>query len=94
MIQEQARLLASYHHVGSMRVLPWVKEEVYTYMERCAQQKNMPMLALTCVMTRMYQRSGFWAPERGIVWESDLPTEDSSETDESTDRNDSDYAGY
>jgi len=89
MIQEQARLLVAYHHVGSMQVPRWVKVEVYTYMEWCAQQK-MLMLALTCTMTRMYQRSGLWAPERGILWESDLSTEDSSEIDESMDRNDSD----
>jgi len=90
MIQEQARLLAAYHHVGSMRVPRWVKEEVYTYMERYARQKATLMLALTCIMTRMYRRSGYWAPERGIIWEMDSATEDSSETDESTDRNDSD----
>ena len=40
MIQEQARLLAAYHHVGSMRVPRWVKQEVYTYMERCARQEH------------------------------------------------------
>ncbi len=68
----------------------WVKEEVYTYMEWCAQQKATLMLALTCIMTRMYRRSGYWAPERGIIWEMDLVTEDSSKTDESTDCNDSD----
>jgi hypothetical protein len=32
-IQEQARLLAAYHNVGSMRVPHWVKD-VYMYMER------------------------------------------------------------
>jgi len=90
MIQEQAWLLAAYHHVGSMQVPHWVKEEVYTYMEQCTWQKVMLMLALTCIMTRMYQCSGYWAPERGIIWEMDLATEDSSETDESTDCNDSD----
>ena len=90
MIQEQVRLLAAYHRVGSMRVPRWVKEEVYTYMERCALQKSTLMPALTCIMTRMYRSSGFWAPERGIIWESDSSTEDSSEIDESTDRNDSD----
>ena len=40
MIQEQARLLAAYHHVGSMRAPRWVKKEVYTYMEWYAQQQN------------------------------------------------------
>ena len=47
MIQEQARLLAAYHCVGSMRVPRWVKEEVYAYMDRCALQKIMIILALT-----------------------------------------------
>ena len=75
MIQEQARLLAAYHHVGSMRVPRWVKEEIYTYMEWCARQKNIPMIALTFSMTRMYQHSGFWAPEKGITWECDSSTE-------------------
>ena len=92
MIQEQARLLAAYHHVGSMWVPRWVKEEIYPYMERCARQKNIPMIALTFSMTRMYWCSGFWAPEKGITWECDSSTEGSSETDESTDRNDSDFA--
>ena len=89
MIQEQAQLLAAYHHVGSMRVPRWVKE-VYTYMERCTQQKIMLILALTWFMTRMYQRSGYWVPERGIFWEIDSATEDSSRKDESTDCSDSD----
>src|SRR5258706_47055 len=44
MIQEQARLLGAYHHVGSMRVPRWVKEEVYAYMEQCARQKIMLFL--------------------------------------------------
>jgi hypothetical protein len=34
-VQEQARLLAAYHNVGSMRVPRWVKD-VYAYMERYA----------------------------------------------------------
>ena len=89
MIQEQAQLLAAYHRVGSMRVPRWVKE-VYTYMERCARRKIMLMLALTWVMTRMYRRSGYWAPERGIFWEMDSATEDNSESDESTGCSDSD----
>ena len=80
MIQEQARLLAAYHNVGSMQVPRWVKEEVYAYMERYAQQKIMLLLALTCIMTRVYRRSGYWAPERGNTWEIDS---DSSESDES-----------
>ena len=33
-VQEQARLLAAYHNVGSMRVPRWVKTEIYAYMER------------------------------------------------------------
>jgi hypothetical protein len=32
-VQEQARLLAAYHNVGSQRVPRWVKD-VYAYMER------------------------------------------------------------
>jgi len=48
------------------------------------------ILVLTCIMTRMYRRSGHWAPERGIFWEIDSATEDSSESDEFTDRSDSD----
>jgi hypothetical protein len=36
MIQEQVRLLVAYHHVGSMQVPRWVKEEVYTEMEQYA----------------------------------------------------------
>ena len=90
MIQEQACLLAAYHCVGSMRVPRWVKEEVYTHMERYAQHQTMLMLALTWIMTRMYRRSGFWAPERGICWEIDSATEVSNESDESTDRSSSD----
>ena len=83
MIQEQVRLLAAYHCVGSMQVPCWVKE-VYTYMERCAWQKIMLILVLTWFMTRMYQCSGYWVPERGIFWEIDSATEDSSGKDEST----------
>ena len=94
MIQEQAWLLAAYHRVGSMQVPRWVKEEVYTYMEQCVQQKIMLMVALTWIMTRMYRRSGFWAPERGIIWEIDSATEDSSESDKSTDHSDSDEPEY
>jgi hypothetical protein len=90
MIQEQARLLAAYHNVGSMRVPRWVKEEVYAHMERCARQKFMLILALTCIMTRMYRSSGHWAPERGVVWEIDSATGDSSNSDEFTDCSDSD----
>ena len=33
-VQEQARLLAAYHNVGSMRVPRWVVKDVYTYMEQ------------------------------------------------------------
>ena len=86
---EQARLLAAYYHVGSVRVRRWVKE-IYTYMERCARQKIMLMLALNWIMTRMYRGSGLWAPERRIFWEIGSATEDSSESDESVDRSDSD----
>ena len=50
----------------------------------------MLILALTWFMTRMYRRSGYWVPERGIFWEIDLATEDSSRKDESTDCSDSD----
>jgi len=67
-----------------------VKEEVYAYMERCARQEIMLTLALTCIMTRRYRRSGLWAPERGVCWEIDLAMDDGSESDEFTDRSDSD----
>ena len=90
MVQEQAWLLVAYHNVGSMRVPRWVKEEVYAYMERCARQKIRLIPALTCIMTRTYRRSGYWAPESGVIWEIDLAMEDSSESDEFTDRSDSD----
>ena len=50
----------------------------------------MLMLALTWVVTRMYRGSGCWAPERGIIWEVDSATEDSSDSDESTNYRDSD----
>ena len=90
MIEEQARLLAAYHHVGSMRVPRWVKEEIYTYMERCARQNVMLILTLTWIMTRMYRRSGFWAPESGICWEIESAAEDSCESDEATSSGDSD----
>jgi hypothetical protein len=50
----------------------------------------MLMLALTWIMTRMYRSSGRWAPERGVVWEIDSATEDSSESGESMDHSDSD----
>jgi len=90
MIQEQACLLVAYHHVGSMQVLCWVKEEVYTHMEQYAWHQIMLMLALTWIMTRVYQRSGFWAPERGICWEIDSTTEASNESDKSTDCSSSD----
>ena len=90
MVQEQARLLAAYHNVGSMRVPRWVKEEVYAHMERCARQKIMLILALTCITTRMHRSSGHWAPERGSVWDMDSATEDSSESDELTDCSNSD----
>ena len=92
MIQEQARLLAAYHRVGSMRVPRWV--EVYTYMEQCSRQNIMLMLALTRVMTRMYQHSGLWVPGRGVFWEINSATEDSSNSNEFTDRSDSDEPEY
>jgi hypothetical protein len=92
MIQEQARLLAAYHHVGSMRAPRWVKWRSIHIWNGTPDSKIMLMLALTWVMTRKYRRSGFWVPERGIFWEIDSATEDSSESDESdesTDRSDS-----
>ena len=73
-----------------MRVPRWVKEEVYAYMERCARQEIMLTLALTCIMTRRYRRSGLWAPERGVCWEIDSATDDGSESDKFTDCSDSD----
>ena len=99
MIQEQARLLAAYHHVGSARAPRWVKVEVYTYMARYVPRLIILMLALTWIITRKYRRSGLWVPERGIFWEVNSATEDTSETsetnasnepNESTDRSDSD----
>jgi hypothetical protein len=83
MIQEQARLLAAYHHVGSMRAPHWVKGEVYAYMEWYARQQNHADTCADLDYDRKYWRSGFWVPERGIFWNVDLAMEDSSENDES-----------
>ena len=93
MIQEQARLLAAYHNVGSMRVPRWVKGEAYTYMERYLRHQVMLMIVLTWIMTRKYRRSGLWVPERGIFWEVESAIEDSSESDESNESSDRSNSG-
>ena len=63
-------------------------------MEQCSQQNIMLMLALTRVMTRMYQHSGLWVPERGVFWKINSATEDSSNSNKFTDRSDSDEPEY
>jgi len=41
-------------------------------------------------MTRKYQQSASWDPQRGVFWEADSTTEESSEIDDATDSSNSD----
>ena len=89
-VQEQARLLAPYHNVGSMRVPQWVKR-IYVYMEWYVFTGEHANIILIKLLNSMHGESGLWVPEQGIFWECNSSTGESDE--ESTNEGSSDGSG-